>query len=78
MRAFASLRQAKVPILFGVAVIVLVVATLRANEQRECHQVCVKHRFLDGVYTHGWFAAGRCECVTGDGKRVPAPQPERR
>ena len=78
MRALTSLWQAKVPILLGVAVVVLVVATLRANESRECRQVCVKHRFVDGVYTRERFADGRCECVTADGKLVPAPQPERR
>ena len=70
--------QAKVPILLGVVVVVLVVATLRANDQRECRQVCVKHRFADGVYTRERFADGHCQCVTQDGKLVPAPQPERR
>ena len=78
MRALSSLWPAKVPILLGVAVVLLVLATLRANESRECHQVCVKHRFVDGVYTRERFVGGRCECVTGDGKLVPAPQPERR
>ena len=55
---FTRLWQAKVPILLGAAVVLLVVATLRANDQRECRQVCVKYRFADGVYTrerfHGW------------------------
>jgi len=69
--------QAKVPILLAAAVVLLVIATLRANDQRECRQVCVKHRFADGVYTRERFAEGRCECVTEDGKLVPAPLPER-
>jgi hypothetical protein len=67
-----------VPILLGAAVILLVIATLRANDQRECRQICVKHRFADGVYARERFAEGRCECVTAEGKRVPAPLPERR
>jgi hypothetical protein len=75
---FTRLWQAKVPILLGAAVVLLVVATLRANDQRECREVCVKHRFADGVYTRERFADGYCQCVTHDGKRVPAPQPERR
>lgn len=78
MRTPTLLWQAKVPIILGVAVVVLVVATLRANEQRECREVCVKHRFVDGAYTREWFANGHCECVTSDGKLVPAPRPERR
>lgn len=75
--SLTRLWQAKVPILLGAAVVLLVVATLRANDQRECRQVCVKHRFADGVYTRERFADGRCQCVTEDGKLVPAPQPER-
>ena len=78
MRGLSSLWSAKVPILLGVAVVLLVIATLRANENRECRQVCVKHRFADGVYAREWFGGGRCECVTEGGKLVPAPQPERR
>jgi hypothetical protein len=70
--------QAKVPILLGAAVVLLVIATLRANDQRDCRQVCVKHRFADGVYTRERFVEGRCECLTDDGKLVPAPLPERR
>jgi hypothetical protein len=76
--ALTPLWKAKVPILLAAAVVLLVVATLRANDQRECRQVCVKHRFADGVYARERFAEGRCECVTEDGKLVPAPQPERR
>jgi uncharacterized protein YfaQ (DUF2300 family) len=76
--ALTPLWKAKVPILLGAAMVLLVVATLRVNEQRECRQVCVKHRFADGVYACEGFAEGRCQCVTGDGKLVPAPQPERR
>ena len=78
MSALPPLWKAKVPILLGAAVVLLVVATLRANDQRECRQVCVKHRFADGVYARERFAEGRCQCVTEDGKLVPAPQPERR
>ena len=70
--------QARVPILLAAAVVLLVVATLRANVERECRQVCVKHRFADGVYAREWFVEGRCQCMTEDGKLVPAPQPERR
>jgi hypothetical protein len=76
--ALTPLWKAKVPILLGAAVVLLVVATLRVNEQRECRQVCVKHRFADGVYERERFAEGRCQCMTDDGKLVPAPQPERR
>jgi hypothetical protein len=76
--ALTPLWKAKVPILLGAAVVLLVVATLRVNEQRECRQVCVKHRFADGVYARERFAEGRCQCMTDDGKLVPAPQPERR
>ena len=78
MSALNPLWKAKVPILLGAAVVLLVVATLRANDQRECRQVCVKHRFADGVYARERFAEGRCQCVTEDGKLVPAPQPEPR
>lgn len=70
--------QAKVPIILGAAVVLLVIATLRANDQRECRQVCLKHRFADGVYARERFGEGRCECLTDDGKLVPAPLPERR
>jgi hypothetical protein len=77
-RVFTALWRAKVPLLLGALVVLLVVATLRVNDQRECRQVCLKHRFADGVYTRERFAAGQCQCVTADGKLVPAPQPERR
>ncbi|HTO49427.1 MAG TPA: hypothetical protein VML91_17455 [Burkholderiales bacterium] len=70
--------QAKVPIILGAAVVLLVIATLRANDQRECRQVCLKHRFTDGVYARERFGEGRCECLTDDGKLVPAPRLERR
>jgi len=78
MSALTSLWKARLPIFLGAVVVLLVIATLRANDQRECRQVCVKHRFADGVYTRERFAEGRCECVTEDGKVVPGPQPERR
>ncbi len=67
--------QAKVPILLGAAVLLLVVATLALNDRRECRQVCAKHRFADGVYQRERFAGGECQCLTHDGKLVPAPQP---
>ena len=78
MSALTSLWKARVPVFLAVAVVLLVIATLRANEQRECHQVCVKHRFADGVYARERFGEGRCECLTDDGKLVPAPLPDRR
>ena len=78
MSALTSLWKARLPIFLGAVVVLLVIATLRANDQRECREVCVKHRFADGVYTRERFAEGRCECVTEDGKVVPGPQPERR
>jgi hypothetical protein len=78
MSALKSLWKARLPIFLGAAVVLLVIATLRANEQRECRQVCVKHRFADGTYTRERFGEGRCECVTDDGKLVPAPLSERR
>jgi hypothetical protein len=78
MRPLVVLRQARVPLLLAVAVVALVIVTLRANEGRECRQLCLKHRFADGVYARERFAEGRCECVTDDGKRVPAPLAERR
>ena len=77
-RTLTRVWQAKVPILLGAAVVLLVIATLRANESRECRQVCVKHRFADGVYAREGFGDGRCECLTAEGKLVPAPLPERR
>ena len=76
-RLFTRVWQARVPILLGVAVVLLVIAILRANEQRECRQVCVKHRFADGVYARERLGEGRCECVTDEGNHVPAPRPER-
>ena len=78
MSALTSLWKARVPVFLAVAVVLLVIATLRANDQRECRQVCVKHRFADGVYARERLVEGRCECVTEEGKLVPAPQPERR
>lgn len=75
---FARIAQAKVPLLLGAAVVLLVAVTLRANDQRDCRQVCVKHRFADGVYAREWLVGGECKCVTADGTLVPAPQPERR
>jgi hypothetical protein len=78
VNALTSVWKAKVPIILGAAVVLLVIATLRANDERECRQVCVKHRFADGAYTRERFVEGRCQCVTEDGKLVPAPQPERR
>ncbi len=78
MSALTAIWRARVPILLGAAVMLLVIATLRANDQRECRQICVKHRFADGIYARERFAGGRCECVTAEGKLVPAPLPERR
>lgn len=76
--ALTSLWKAKVPVFLAAAMVLLVIATLRANDQRECRQVCVKHRFADGIYTRERFGEGRCECITDDGKLVPAPLSERR
>jgi hypothetical protein len=67
--------QAKVPLLMAAVVVLLVVATLRANDERECRQVCLKERFIDGVYARETFAGGECRCVTADRTLVPAPPP---
>jgi hypothetical protein len=65
--------QAKVPILFAIAVVVLVVATLRANEQRQCREACAKDGFAGEVWSKPLIGDGQCDCMTRDGKRVPAP-----
>jgi hypothetical protein len=70
----SKLWQAKFPILMACAVALLVVLALRANDRRQCKAVCVQHAFADGIYTREWFFEGQCQCVTRDGKRVPAPQ----
>ena len=66
--------QAKVPIIFAIAVVVLVVVTLRANEQRQCREACLKAGFAGGAWSKPLIGDGDCDCVTRDGKRVPAPR----
>jgi hypothetical protein len=75
--SYPRLWQAKVPILMVCVVVLLIVLTLRANDQRECKTVCVKHGFASGVYTREWFSEGACQCVTPAGNLVPAPQLDR-
>jgi len=69
--------QAKVPIILAIAVVVLVVVTLRANEQRQCRQTCVKNGFAGEAWSKPFVGDGECDCVTRDGKQVPAPQTAR-
>jgi hypothetical protein len=69
--------QAKVPIIFAIAVVVLVVVTLRANEQRQCRAACLKDGFAGEVWSKPFIGDGECDCVTRDGKQVPAPQSAR-
>ena len=79
MSALTSLWKARVPVFLAVAVVLLVIATLRANDQRECRQVCVKHRFADGVYARERpRSRAAVSASPRTDKLVPAPQPERR
>jgi len=66
--------QAKVPIVFAIGVVVLVLVTLRANEQRQCREACLTDGFAAGAFSKPLIGAGECDCVTRDGKRVPAPR----
>ena len=66
--------QAKLPIIMTIVVVVLVVVTLRANEQRQCRDACLKAGFTDGSWSKPLIGEGECDCVTRDGKKVPAPR----
>ena len=66
--------QAKLPIVMALVVIVLVVVTLRANEQRQCKQVCLNAGFAGDAWSKPLIGDGECDCVTRDGKQVPAPR----
>jgi ubiquinone biosynthesis protein Coq4 len=66
--------QAKLPIIMALVVVVLVVATLRANEQRQCREACLKDGYAAGVWSKPLIGDGECDCVTQDGKKVPAPR----
>jgi ubiquinone biosynthesis protein Coq4 len=66
--------QAKLPIIMALVVVVLVVVTLRANEQRQCRQVCLKEGFAGAAWSKPLIGDGQCDCVTRDGKQVPAPR----
>ena len=67
------LSQAKVPILMAVVVVVLVLLALGADDRRRCRQSCLKEGHADYSYVREKFSAGRCDCITRDGKTVPAP-----
>lgn len=73
-RIASTLWQAKVPIALACIVIALVVVTLRANEQRQCREVCVKNGFAGAAWAKPLVGAGQCDCVTREGTQVPAPR----
>lgn len=66
--------QAKVPIIFAIVVVVLVVMTLRADGQRQCREACLKEGFVGGGWSKPLIGDGECDCMTQDGKRVPSPR----
>jgi hypothetical protein len=68
------LSQAKLPILMAIVVAVLVVLALGADERRQCRQTCLKEGHPDYSYVREKFSGARCECITREGKMVPAPQ----
>jgi hypothetical protein len=68
------LSQAKVPILLGVLVVVLVVFALGAHERRQCREACLKAGHADYSYKRMRFGEAVCDCVTRDGRIVAAPQ----
>ena len=70
----SMLWQAKVPIILAIAVVVLVVVTLRVNEQRQCRQACIKGGFAGAAWSKPLIGDGECDCMTRDGKQVPAPR----
>jgi sensor domain CHASE-containing protein len=65
--------QAKLPILMGLVVVVLVVFSLGADERRQCRQACLKEGHVDYSYVRERFSGAVCQCITRDGKQVPAP-----
>ena len=67
------LSQAKLPIVMAIVVVVLVVLALGADDRRRCRQVCLKAGHPDYSYVREKFSGERCECITRDGKTVPAP-----
>ena len=67
------LSQAKVPILMAVVVLVLVLLALGADDRRQCRQACLKEGHADASYVREKFSGGRCDCITRDGRTVPAP-----
>jgi ubiquinone biosynthesis protein Coq4 len=73
-RFSSILWQAKLPIIMVIVVVVLVVVTLRANEQRHCRLACIKEGFAGGAWSKPLIGDGECDCVTRDGKKVPAPR----
>jgi hypothetical protein len=73
-RIGSILWQAKLPIAMACVVIVLIVVTLRANEQRQCREVCLKNGFAGSTWAKPLVGEGQCDCITREGRQVPAPQ----
>ncbi len=65
--------QAKLPIAMAILVAVVVVLALGADDRRRCRQDCLKDGHPDYRYSPPGAGAPSCECVSRDGKRVPAP-----
>ena len=73
-RLWRQLSQAKVPILLGVLVVLLVVFALAAHERRQCREACLKAGHADYSYQRARFGDAICDCITRDGRTVVAPQ----
>jgi hypothetical protein len=73
-RIASILWQAKLPIIMACVVVVLIVVTLRANEQRQCREGCLKNGFPGAAWSKPLLGEEQCDCVTREGKQVPAPQ----
>lgn len=69
--------QAKVPVILACVVVLLVVFALRANEHRQCRERCAKNGFAGAVWSKPLVGDGVCDCVTREGRQVPAPQTAR-
>lgn len=71
------LSQVKIPILMFALVVVLIVFALAANDRRQCREACLKAGHADYSYARERFGDATCDCITRDGKTVPAPQTAR-
>lgn len=54
-------------------VVVLIVLALAADDRRKCREVCVKAGHADYSYKRERFGSATCDCVTRDGRTIPAP-----